>query len=215
MNTRLQVEHCVTEEAFGVDLVTAQLIVAAGGALPFSQAELRATRAAIELRLYAEDPAENYRPSPGPLHVYRPPRGPGVRVDDGVVEGDVVSSLYDPMVAKLIVVGATREDAIARARAALDEYVVHGIKHNLELLRAVLDFPAFVAGRYTTAILSELAFAPTPLAAEDRDLARVLAALAAEEEARGARADGHNPADRSRWADDGLRRSLMGLGGIS
>src|SRR5690606_24133466 len=149
-NTRLQVEHCVTEEAFGVDLVRAQLIVAAGGELPFSQEALVPHKAAIELRLYAEDPAENYRPSPGPLHVYRPPRGPGVRVDDGVVEGDVVSSLYDPMVAKLIVSGATREDAIRQARAAIAEYRVHGIKHNLELLGAVLDAPAFIAGRYTT-----------------------------------------------------------------
>ncbi len=216
MNTRLQVEHCVTEEAFGVDLVRAQLIVAAGGELPFSQEALVPHKAAIELRLYAEDPAENYRPSPGPLHVYRPPRGPGVRVDDGVVEGDVVSSLYDPMVAKLIVSGATREDAIRQARAAIAEYRVHGIKHNLELLGAVLDAPAFIAGRYTTELLSQIGFRPREASDEERDLARVMAALAAEETAlhpvEGEGAAGGRA--RSAWADDGLRRALMGLGGI-
>jgi acetyl-CoA carboxylase, biotin carboxylase subunit len=217
MNTRLQVEHCVTEEAFGVDLVQAQLVVAAGGVLPFSQDELRPLAAAIELRLYAEDPGDGYRPCPGPLHVYRPPRGPGVRVDDGVSEGDVVSSLYDPMVAKLIVKGATRADAIRRAKAALSEYRVHGIKHNLELLAAVLDAPAFIAGRYTTDLLAELAFTPAPASEDERDLARVLAALAAEEAAlHPAAGDGATAASaaRSAWAEDGLRRSLMGLGGL-
>ncbi len=215
MNTRLQVEHCVTEEAFGVDLVKAQLIVASGGELPFRQDEIVAKKAAIEIRLYAEDPAQNYQPSPGPLLVYRPPRGPGVRVDDGVVEGDVVSSLYDPMVAKLIVHGDTREVAIERAKVALREYTVHGIKHNLDLCLAILDFAPFRAGKYTTAILSELAYVPASPSEDERDLARVLAALAAESAAMaGQDAVGGKGAARSTWADDGLRRSLMGLGGL-
>ncbi len=214
MNTRLQVEHCVTEEAFGVDLVKAQLIVASGGELPFRQEDIVAKKAAIEIRLYAEDPALNYQPSPGPLLVYRPPRGPGVRVDDGVVEGDVVSSIYDPMVAKLIVSGDTREVAIERAKVALREYAVHGIKHNLELCLAILDFAPFRAGKYTTALLSEMAYTPTAPTESERDLARVLAALAAEEAARAGGGAGGKGDARSTWAEDGLRRSLMGLGGL-
>ena len=213
MNTRLQVEHCVTEEAYGLDLVKAQLIVAAGGVLPFTQEALVPHKAAIEIRLYAEDPAQNYQPSPGPLIVYRPPRGPGVRVDDGVVEGDVVSSLYDPMVAKLIVHGDTREVAIERAKVAVREFTVHGIKHNLELVLAVLDAPAFRAGRYTTALLSQMAFQPAAPSDADKDLARVLAAIAAEDAARAGSGGGARAA-RSTWAEDGLRRSLMGLGGV-
>jgi acetyl/propionyl-CoA carboxylase alpha subunit len=138
-------------------------------------------------------------------------------VDDGVVEGDVVSSLYDPMVAKLIVSGDTRAAAIARAGAALREYAVHGIKTNLALLDAVLRSPAFLAGRYTTALLSEMAFAPQPPDEDARDLARVLAALSAEEAAHAGRgaAGGAAVGDgRSLWSTDGLRRSLMGLGGL-
>jgi len=214
MNTRLQVEHSVTEEAYGVDLVKAQLLVAAGGVLPFVQAELRPVAAAIELRLYAEDPAEGFRPSPGTLHVYRPPRGPGVRVDDGVVAGDVVTSLYDPMLAKLIVRAESRDQAIQRAQAALREYTVAGIKTNLELLGKVLEAPAFRAGRYTTALLPELGFSPTPASESEQDWARVLAVLAAEEAALGPATAGAAPIVRSGWADDGLRRSLMGLGGL-
>jgi len=207
MNTRLQVEHCVTEEAFGVDLVRAQLIIASGGIIPWSQDELVPKKHAIELRLYAEDPAQGYQPSPGPLHVYRPPRGPGVRVDDGVVEGDTVSSLYDPMVAKLIVAADTRAAAIARAHAALREYAVHGIRTNLPLLDAILGAPAFVAGRYTTGLLAELAWQPEPLTDADKDLARVLAVLA--EGAPQAKAP--DVASKSTWAQDGLRRSLAGV----
>ncbi len=215
MNTRLQVEHCVTEEAFAVDLVKAQLLVAAGHPLPWRQDELTAKKAAIELRLYAEDPAQNYLPSPGPLHVYRPPRGPGVRVDDGVEEGDVVSSLYDPMVAKLIVSGADREQALQRARAALEEYEVVGIHTNRELLRQICDAEAFVAGRYTTAFLNDFALSPAEPSEAEADLARVMAALAAAEG--GTRptmeADARH---ESRWAEDGRRRAMGGdtrLGG--
>jgi len=124
-----------------------------------------------------------------------------------------VSSLYDPMVAKLIVHGDTREVAIERAKVAVREFAVHGIKHNLELVLAVLDAPAFRAGRYTTALLSQMAFQPATPSDADKDLARVLAAIAAEDAARvgGGAVSG---AARSTWADDGLRRALMGLGGV-
>jgi len=209
MNTRLQVEHCVTEEAFAVDLVKAQLLVASGRPLPWKQSDIKATRAALEFRLYAEDPSQNYMPSPGPLHVYRPPRGPGVRVDDGVEEGDVVSSLYDPMVAKLIVTGPDRAAALDRARVVLDEYDVVGIRTNLGLLRQICDAPSFIAGRYTTAFLTEFPYVAPPVAQEDEDLARVLAALTTADMGKGS--TGTESANtRSPWAQDGVRRSHGG-----
>jgi acetyl-CoA carboxylase biotin carboxylase subunit len=212
MNTRLQVEHCVTEEAFGVDLVRAQLAVAAGHPLPWKQTDLVARKAAMEFRLYAEDPAQNYLPSPGPLLVYRPPRGPGVRVDDGVEEGDVVSSLYDPMVAKLIVSGLDRGHTLERARTALREYEVVGIHTNLRLLLQICDNPAYVAGRYTTELLKTLVPEAAPSTPEGEDVARILGALAASEAGAGAAGASGTPAHggRSTWAGDGLRRSMGG-----
>ena len=215
MNTRLQVEHCATEEAFAVDLVDAQLLVVSGHPLPWSQDELKANFHAIELRLHAEDPYENYRPSPGRLEVYRTPAGPGVRIDDGVEAGQEVSSLYDPMVAKLIIRGEDRAQAIRRARVALIEYEVAGIATNLPLLRHVLQCEAFLAGGYTTAILSEI----PPLSRPERtqevmDVARVLAALdqqsadqAKRPSAAGA-SDGVTGQGFSTWAYDGLRRQM-------
>ncbi|MCB9788372.1 MAG: acetyl-CoA carboxylase biotin carboxylase subunit [Deltaproteobacteria bacterium] len=212
MNTRLQVEHCATEEAFGVDLVDAQLQVAAGLPLPFDQASLVARRHAIELRVYAEDPYQNDMPSPGVLTAYRPPRGPGVRVDDGVEDGSEVSSLYDPMVAKLIVSAGTRDAAIARGLAALREYAIEGIHTNLPLLHHVLESAPFRAGRYTTGLLAELPRVTPPVADEaTEDLARVLAALAVDARAprqvEGGVAGG---GQWTPWALDGLRRQLGG-----
>jgi acetyl-CoA carboxylase biotin carboxylase subunit len=208
MNTRLQVEHCATEEAFGVDLVDAQLLVAAGQPLPFAQADLTARRHAIEVRVYAEDPYQNDMPSPGALTAYRPPRGPGVRVDDGVDVGSEVSSLYDPMVAKLIVSATTREAAIERALAALGEYVVEGIHTNLPQLRHILECAPFRAGRYTTALLSEIGRVEAPAVdAEAEDLARVLAAMAAGAKAP-ARVEQGGGSEWTPWALEGLRRQL-------
>ena len=212
MNTRLQVEHCVTEEAYGVDLVRAQLAVAAGHPLPWRQEDLVARKAAMEFRLYAEDPAQNYQPSPGPLLVYRPPRGPGIRVDDGVEEGDVVSSLYDPMVAKLIVSGMDRAHALERARTAIREYDVVGIQTNLRLLAQICDQPAFVEGRYTTEFLKTFTPAGDLCTADDEDVARVLASLAASDGRQHGGADNgvaSAPA-KSAWATDGMRRSMGG-----
>ena len=217
MNTRLQVEHCVTEEAFGVDLVRAQLLIASGEPLPWTQDDLdaRLGRAhAIELRVYAEDPYQGFLPSPGTLTAYEPPRGPGVRVDDGVSAGAEISSLYDPMIAKLIVSGATREEALTRAHAALREYRLEGIRTNLEFLDWVVASGPFTAGRYTTALLGELG-APehAPLDAHQRDLARVLAALYVDQRAAtGPQAgaggnhapNGHAGDERSAWVLAGL-----------
>ena len=156
MNTRLQVEHPVTEMVTGVDLVVAQIRIAAGEPLGFSQADLRQRGHAVECRLYAEDPYQGYLPSPGPLRRYRPPGGPGVRVDDGVDEGDVVSSHYDPLVAKIVTWAETRPRAIARMSAALAELRVAGIQTNADLLGAVMTHPPFVEGVYATDILESL-----------------------------------------------------------
>ena len=213
MNTRLQVEHCATEEAFGVDLVRAQLMVASGQPLPWGQEDLVCRRHAIELRLYAEDPYENYRPAPGELTVYRPPQGPGVRVDDGVEEGSIISSLYDPMVAKLIVSAEDRESCIERALAALGEYEVVGIACNLPLLAFVLRSAPFAAGEYTTGLLDELGALERPVASEDeRDRARVIAALCQHGDVKRPKADGSSEdvGALSNWAADGLRRQMGG-----
>jgi acetyl-CoA/propionyl-CoA carboxylase biotin carboxyl carrier protein len=146
MNTRIQVEHTVTEEVTGVDLVRAQIKVALGEPLELSQEDVRLRGHAIECRINAEDPSNGFLPSPGTITVYREPSGPGVRVDSGVAEGSVVSPLYDPMVAKLIVRGADREDAIGRMLRALGEYRIGGVKTLIGFHQALLSHPCFRAG---------------------------------------------------------------------
>jgi acetyl-CoA carboxylase biotin carboxylase subunit len=153
MNTRLQVEHPVTEQVTGVDLVRAQIAVAAGEALPWTQEALSQRGHAIEARVYAEDPARNDLPQAGPLLLYREPSMPGVRVDAGVTEGSEVSVHYDPLLAKLIAWGETRDAARRRALAALRSYPVLGIRTNIALLIALLEHPRFMAGALDTGFL--------------------------------------------------------------
>ena len=141
MNTRLQVEHPVTEQVTGLDLVRAQLMVAAGAVLPWAQQEITQRGHAIELRVYAEDPLRNDLPQAGPLRLYREPVLPGVRIDSGVGEGDEVSVYYDPLLAKLIASGETRDLARRRALAALRGFPILGIRTNVELLAALLEHP--------------------------------------------------------------------------
>jgi acetyl/propionyl-CoA carboxylase alpha subunit len=157
MNTRLQVEHPITEETLGCDLVRAQLDVASGEELPPSwrDGSLSPRGHAIELRLYAEDPVE-FLPRSGRILVYREPAGPGVRVDAGVGEGSVVGVDYDPLLAKLVVSASTREAAIARARRALGEWIVLGVETNARLLDAVLASERFASGAYTTELIAQL-----------------------------------------------------------
>ena len=153
MNTRLQVEHTVTEQVVGVDLVQAQLRVASGEPLPFTQESLSQRGHAIECRIYAEDPAQGFIPQAGTLLLYREPQGPGIRVDSGVTQGSVVSVHYDPMLAKVIVYGATREDARRRAIAALREYAILGIRTNMPFLLQLLEHPQFVDASIDTEFL--------------------------------------------------------------
>ena len=153
INARLQVEHPITECVVGVDLVRAQLAVAAGEPLPWRQEDLTQRGHAIECRVYAEDPARGFLPQAGPLLRYREPSGPGLRVDAGVVEGGAVSVYYDPMLAKLIAYGDTREHCLARAREALTRFDILGLHTNLAFLQTLLAHPAFVAGQIDTGFL--------------------------------------------------------------
>jgi propionyl-CoA carboxylase alpha chain len=161
MNTRLQVEHPVTELITGVDLVEQMIRVAAGEPLPFAQGDLKINGWAMESRLYAEDPYRNFLPSIGRLTRYRPPvegkttRGGIVRNDTGVFEGGEISMYYDPMIAKLCTWGETRAAAIEEMRLALDTFEVEGIGHNLPFVGAVMDHPRFVSGNITTAFIAE------------------------------------------------------------
>jgi len=160
MNTRLQVEHPVTELVTGLDLVLLQLRIAAGQPLPFGQNEIQLRGHAIEARVYAEHPVA-LLPSTGRLLLFAPPDGPGVRNDAGVATGDDVTVHYDPMLAKLIVHAPGRAEAVARLRRALDEYHVAGVTTNLALLRAIAAQPAFAAGQTTTAFLERYRLAET------------------------------------------------------
>lgn len=154
MNTRLQVEHPVTELATGIDLVREQIRVALGEPLSFSQEDVSWKGHAIECRVYAEDPANNFLPSPGRITRLRIPNGPGVRDDGGVYEGAEVSIYYDPMISKLAVVGRDRDEAIGRMRRALQEYDVAGIRTTLPFFREVMDDVEFVEGKLDTGYIS-------------------------------------------------------------
>jgi acetyl/propionyl-CoA carboxylase alpha subunit len=178
MNTRLQVEHPVTEVTTGLDLVRAQIEVAAGAPIPrsWTDGSLRQRGHAIELRLYAEDPVD-FLPRSGRIFAWREPSGPGVRVDAGVAEGTAVGVEYDPLLAKLVASGETREAAIERARRALSEWIVLGVETNAALLARVLDAPEFVSGGYATDLVERIrARAAGP--PEPSDAAWIAAALA-------------------------------------
>ncbi len=155
MNTRLQVEHPVTEAVTGVDLVLAQLAVAAGEPLPWTQADLTQRGHAIECRVYAEDPGEGFLPQAGPLLLYREPSGPGIRVDAGVVEGGEISVTYDPLLAKLTVIAETRERAIDRAIAALRDFPILGIRTNIPFMIRLLDHAGVRRGAIHTSFIEE------------------------------------------------------------
>ena len=153
MNTRLQVEHPVTEEITGIDLVLQQLRVAAGEKLGYAQRDVTSQGHAIEFRIYAEDAARGYTPTTGPVLLLQPPQGEGVRWDSGVLQGGEVTSAFDPMIAKLIIRGRDRSEAIARADKALSETVLLGCKTNTAFLRRLIAHPAFVAGDVHTGFL--------------------------------------------------------------
>jgi acetyl-CoA carboxylase, biotin carboxylase subunit len=182
MNTRLQVEHPVTELIYGLDLVEWQLLVAEGKPLPLTQEQADARRrgAAIECRVYAEDPIR-FLPSPGTITSLRVPAGPYVRDDSGVVAGSQITVHYDPLISKLIAWGEDRPRALARMRRALDEYRVGGIKHNLPFHRRLVRHPLFLAGEFDTGFIDRektILLAPHVLEGEDLEVAIAAAAIA-------------------------------------
>jgi acetyl/propionyl-CoA carboxylase alpha subunit len=177
MNTRLQVEHPVTELVTGTDLVRAQIRVAEGHPLPWSQADLTTRGHAIECRIYAEDPARGFLPSLGDILLLHEPAGPGVRIDSGVRQGDRVGMYYDPLLAKLSVHGEDRPAAIERAVTALRDFAVLGVTTNVAYLLAILQEPAFGEGRLHTGFLDEHLPAWTGERDDDGDLALLVAAI--------------------------------------
>ena len=185
MNTRLQVEHPVTEEVTGLDLVEQMIRVAAGEKLGFGQEDVRLDGWSVETRIYAEDPYRGFLPSTGRLVRYRPPAAAeGVRVDDGVAEGGEVSMFYDPMIAKLITSGGTCEEAIDRQIDALDAFQIEGIGHNVDFLSALMQHPRFRAGELTTGFIAEEypeGFQGAPADSELVGDLAIIAALAGQE----------------------------------
>ncbi|MFB3827289.1 MAG: acetyl/propionyl/methylcrotonyl-CoA carboxylase subunit alpha [Bryobacteraceae bacterium] len=207
MNTRLQVEHPVTEWVTGLDLVKLQLLAAAGEKLPLTQEDVRWRGAAIECRIYAEDPYNNFYPSPGTITRLTRPLGPGVRLDGCVYEGWTVPIDYDPLLAKLAVWGATREEAIARTIRALREHDVAGIKTNLPLFPQILEHPEFRAGKLHTGFIEACTSYRGPLEppAELAAVARLVAAVDALEN----RPAPETPAARaSGWLESGRGEML-------
>jgi propionyl-CoA carboxylase alpha chain len=150
MNTRLQVEHPVTEEITGLDLVKLQIRIAEGETLPFTQEQVTMRGHAIEIRVYAEDPANNFLPDIGTLNTYRRPQGHGIRVDDGFEQGMEIPFYYDPMIAKLICRGENRMEAINKMIRAIDEYEITGLETTLEFCRFVMEHEAFRSGQFDT-----------------------------------------------------------------
>jgi acetyl-CoA carboxylase biotin carboxylase subunit len=217
MNTRLQVEHPVTELVTGLDLVREMVLIAQGERLSFAQSDLVSRGAAIECRVYAEDPANGFLPSPGRIERLTTPSGPGVRDDGGVYPGAEVSSFYDPLVSKLCVWAPTRERAVMRMRRALSEYIVTGIRTNLAFHEKLFQHPDFVAGRYDTGFIERnkdqlLGYPSVPEA--DRDAVAVAVALAAArlERATGASAAraGESGSRLSPWVAHHRARTLRG-----
>jgi len=180
MNTRLQVEHPVTEMITGVDLVKEQIKVARGEHLNFKQEDIGINGHALEIRVYAEDPENNFLPDIGNLKVYRIPKGPGVRVDDGLVQGMDIPIYYDPMISKLIVHGANREEAIERMSRAIRDYEIVGIKTTLPFCLFAINHPAFKSGNFDTNFVKDY-FKPEMLKSNDEaelKLAAITAVMA-------------------------------------
>jgi len=179
MNTRLQVEHPVTEFITGIDLVKEQIKVARGEKLSFSQDDLNINGHAIELRVYAEDPANNFLPNIGKLKMYKRPQGIGVRVDDGYEQGMDIPIYYDPMIAKLITYGKNREEAIARMKRAIDEYRILGIETTLSFGKFVMESEAFVTGNYNTHFVQNYFHPEENQQVQDEEAEQVAAIIAA------------------------------------
>ena len=204
MNTRLQVEHPVTEMVTGIDIVKEQIRVARGRTLSYAQSDVRFNGHAIECRINAEDPYNNFLPSTGRITHSILPTGPGVRIDTGVYPGFEITPFYDPMIAKLIVWGETRAQAILRMRRALEEYRVVGVRTNIPFHQTLMDSHRFMGGQYDTRFVEERFSMETTASGEDRandtEIAAILATLVAHQETeRSANIVNRNERDASNW----------------
>jgi acetyl-CoA carboxylase, biotin carboxylase subunit len=213
VNTRLQVEHPVTEQVTGLDLVKLQIAIAAGHRLPFAWETITPRGHAIEVRMYAEDPDNNFFPCPGKILARRVSSGPGIRIDEGVYRGWTVPIDYDPLLSKLIAWGNSREESIARLRRALDEYTITGIRTNVGLFRRILSEPEFLRGEIHTRWLDQLLTRPHPPAVPPREGTEAAAAIAAAywqsiQPASASSAVSGPASEPSRWKQD-LRRSQV------
>jgi acetyl-CoA carboxylase biotin carboxylase subunit len=211
MNTRLQVEHPVTEMVTGVDLVKDQILVAAGEELPYDEAELLTRGWAIECRIVAEDPFNNFLPSVGKVMLAREPAGPGIRVESALYDGIEITPYYDSLLAKVTAWGRNREGARTRMKRALTEFRVEGVATNIPYLLQILDTPAFIAGDIDTSFLDRYQVQPAEPVEEQRLAAEVAALLYTA----GAVTDGHRrePLDRRSAASSQWRRQMAQLGG--
>ncbi len=214
VNTRLQVEHPVTEQVTGLDLVKLQIAIAAGHRLPFAWETIAPRGHAMEVRLYAEDPDNSFFPCPGKILARHAPTGPGIRIDEGVYEGYTVPLEYDPLLSKLIAWGNSREETVARLRRALDEYTITGIRTNVGLFRRILGEPEFLASDIHTKWLDELLARPRPPADAPGQGVEDSAVIAAALWSKG-RADWsagtknvRTPEQISEWKRDGRRKQL-------
>ena len=218
MNTRLQVEHAITERVVGIDLVKAQINVAAGTPLPWSQRQIRTTGHAIECRIYAEDPETDFMPCPGKIEGLRLPEGFGIRNDCGVYEGAEIPIHYDPMIAKLIVWGEDRAEAIRRLRRALREYQVRGVKTNIPFHQWMLRHPQFIEADFHTGFVDEQrGFMAMEQVYPDRHVALASAAIVAlhREQERALRMVEKGAAEKSEWREAGRREALQLPSGAS
>ena len=211
VNARLQVEHPVTEQVTGLDLVKLQIAIAAGHRLPFAWESITPRGHAMEVRFYAEDPDNNFFPSPGKILSRHAPTGPGIRLDEGVYEGYTVPTEYDPLLSKLIAWGNSREEAVARLRRALEEYSIAGVKTNASLFRRILAEPDFLRAEIHTRWLDDMLRRPHSSSESDRscaDAAAIAAALwHASRIAFTSSPDPRNP-QPSRWKLEGRRDQL-------
>ncbi|HXM94670.1 MAG TPA: acetyl-CoA carboxylase biotin carboxylase subunit [Candidatus Dormibacteraeota bacterium] len=212
VNARLQVEHPVTEQVTGLDLVKLQIAIAAGHRLPFAWETITPRGHAMEVRLYAEDPENNFFPSPGKILSRHAPSGPGIRIDEGVYEGWTVPNDYDPLLSKLIAWGNSREETVARLRRSLEEYSITGIKTNAGLFRRILAEPDFLRGEIHTWWLDELLARPFSRAPELEASAIDAAAIGAgtwqATQAAGSGTDRFAEETSSRWKNEGRRDQL-------
>jgi acetyl-CoA carboxylase biotin carboxylase subunit len=201
MNTRLQVEHPVTELVTGIDLVREQIRVAWGEPLSFTQDDIKMNGHAIECRVYAEDPENNFLPSPGRITRLKLPQGSGVRDDGGIYEGSEISIYYDPMISKFAVYGKTRADAIDRMRRALQEYEIGGIKTTLPFFREVVEDQEFIEGKLDTGFIGRFneRKKPKELSETERDMALIASVLAFSQKSKTPAGDNHLNNKPSRW----------------